>query len=244
MTRVTDEPALVLHTMPYRESSLIATLLTLHHGRVAALARGVRKTRRGHSLQALARLKTGWSGRSSLVTLTHFESTSQAWLKGDAMAAGFYITELINRLVQERESLPRLFAGACWAIDRLDDGATDLEEVLRSFEKLLLDELGYGLDFSHDAQTGLAIDKSCNYRLEAEQGFIHTPESESSAGFEQIVYPGSALLDIAAGNFSSRSSRKAGKRIFRECLAPHLGAKPLTSRRLLAKNQISDGMRR
>lgn len=239
MTRVTDEPALVLHTRPYRESSLIATLLTLHHGRVAAVAKGVRRTRRGHALQALARLNTDWSGRSSLVTLTRFESTSsQAWLKGDAMAAGFYIAELINRLVQERESVPRLYTGACWAIDRLDDGATELEEVLRGFEKLLLEELGYGLDFSHDAQTGLGIDKSCHYRLEPEQGFIYSENSEQKA------YPGSALLDIAEGNFSNKSSRKAGKRIFRECLAPHLGPKPLMSRRLLKKNRVGGGVRR
>ena len=236
MNRVTDEPALVLHTRPYKESSLIATLLTLHHGRVSALAKGVRRTRRGHALQTLAKLTTGWSGRSSLVTLTRFESTSQAWLKGDAMAAGFYVAELINRLVQERESLPRLFAGACWAIDRLNDGTTELEEVLRSFEKLLLEELGYGLDFARDAQTGEPIIDSCSYRLEPAQGFVYEPVEEA--------YPGSALLDIAAGNFSNKSSRRAGKQIFRECLAPHLGLQPLMSRRLLARNHQRVGIRR
>ena len=229
MSRVTDEPALVLHTRPYRESSLIATLLTLHHGRVSALAKGVRRTRKGHALQALAKLTTGWSGRSALVTLTRFESTSQTWLKGDAMAAGFYIAELLNRLIHERESVPRLFAGACWSIDRLNDGAIELEEVLRSFEKLLLEELGYGLDFYHDAQTGEPIDASGSYRLEPEKGFVYEPE--------KAAYPGSALLDIATGNFSNRLSRRAGKQIFRECLAPHLGSKPLTSRRLLTRQQ-------
>ncbi|MCZ6620271.1 MAG: DNA repair protein RecO [Gammaproteobacteria bacterium] len=234
MSRVTDEPALVLHTRPYGESSLIATLLTLHHGRVSALAKGVRRTRRGHALQALARLRTSWSGRSSLVTLTRFESASQTWLKGDAMAAGFYVAELINRLIHERESLPRLFTGACWAIDRLNDGAIELEEVLRSFEKLLLEELGYGLDFAHDAQTGAPIVASRNYRLEPEQGFVH--ESEEDA------YSGSTLLEIAAGNFSNLLSRRAGKRIFRTCLAPHLGHKPLVSRRLLGKNRTRAGM--
>ncbi|TNF84925.1 MAG: DNA repair protein RecO, partial [Gammaproteobacteria bacterium] len=42
MTRVTDQPAIVVHTRPYRESSLLLSVLTLDHGLLTLVGRGVR----------------------------------------------------------------------------------------------------------------------------------------------------------------------------------------------------------
>ena len=142
MTRVVDEPCVVLHTRPYLENSLLVSLLSLKHGKVAAVAKGVRGNRRGRVLQPFSCLSVGWVGKSSLVTLTSFESSRQIWLQGDRLAAAFYVAELVSRLVGERDSFPRLYTGVVWAIDSLGDVAMDLEVILRSFEKLLLEELG------------------------------------------------------------------------------------------------------
>ena len=223
MTRVTDEPCVVLHTRPYRETSLILSAYSLHHGRVAMVARGVRGNRRGRVLQPLTVLRAGWFGRSSLLTLGTFEVDRQLWLQGDTLAAGLYIAELITRLVGERESHPRLFAAIVWSLENLQ---FELEPVLRSFEKILLEELGYGLDFQRDARSREPIEVGQLYRFEPTEGFV-----KSTAG---PVYPGSGILAIARDDYSGVVERKIAKRIFRQALAVHLGPKPLGSRRLLS----------
>ena len=147
MTRVTDQPGIIVHTRPYRESSVLLSVLTLDHGLNTLVGRGVRGGRRGRSLQPFTELRLGRSGRGSLGTLAGFEVENQHWFRGDALASAFYLTELITRLLDEREPHPRLFAGLRWALEEMGQGEA---LVLRSFEKLLLEELGYGLDFERD----------------------------------------------------------------------------------------------
>ena len=139
MTRVADEPGIVLHTRPYRESSLIVSVLTLDYGRVSVVAKGVRGRRRGRDLQPFAEGRLGWTGRTSLGTLTTFEVSEQHWFQGNRLASAFYLAELLTRLLGERESHPRVFAALHWALASLAD---EPARVLRSFEKLLLEELG------------------------------------------------------------------------------------------------------
>ena len=224
MTRVVDEPCVVLHTRPYRENSLIVSLFCPEYGKVGAVAKGIRGNRRGRILQPFANLQVSWVGKASLVTLTGFEASKQIWLNGDRLTAGFYVTELVTRLVGERESFPRLYAAVVWAIDSLAESSLELELILRSFEKLLLEELGYGLDFSKDSVTGQAVDPEQLYTMDPAVGF-----QQSSHG----PYAGSTLLAIHAESFSEKSVKRAAKRIFRQALAAHLGPTPLMSRRLL-----------
>ena len=186
------------------------------------VAKGVRGGRRGRILQPFNFLLAGWSGRSSLVTLTGCELDSQFWFKGNALAAAFYITELMMRLLRERESHPRLFAATRWAFDNLN---SELSEVLRTFEKLLLEEIGYGLDFSHEGLTGRPIRDEVFYVFDPEQGFI---ESQLQEG-----YSGAMLLLIDRGRFSEPAVRQCAKQLLRAALEPHLGPAPLLSRRML-----------
>ncbi len=225
--RVSGEPGIVLHVRPYRETSAIVSLLTRHYGRVAGVARGVRGTRRGSPVQPFSSVVTGWSGRGGLLTLTNIESVRQPWLKGEAMNAAFYVVELVTRLVAEGESAPRIFAALSWALERLSSQDAELAVTLRSFEKLLLQELGYGLDFRHDASSGEPIAQDVIYELDVQRGFFPGQPAE---GFE-----GRLLLEIAEENFESAAVRQAAKRIFRLALGEHLGPKPLTSRRLLLR---------
>ena len=223
MSRVAKEPAIVMHTRPYRETSLIAHLLTLRYGRVAAVVRGVRRTRRGHSVQPFNEMLVSWSGRGGLVTLTQFEATQSRWLTGNALAAAYYVTELVTRLTREWEPLEQVFGGVGWVLEVLQNGG-DLEPALRQFEKHLLEELGYGLDFNRDASSAAPIDADGRYRLDAGAGFT---ASSSDAG-----YDGRVLLEIGKDCYDHRDTRNAAKRIFRSALREHLGPKALLSRRL------------
>jgi DNA repair protein RecO (recombination protein O) len=216
---VIEQPGIVLHTRPYRESSLLLTLLTRDHGVVSLVGRGVRGGKRGRALQPFTLLRLGWSGRSSLGTLAGFETEEQFWFQGNTLASAFYLTELIIRLLEEREPHPRLFVGLRWALEHLESGPSF---VLRRFEKLLLEDLGYGLDFERDL-TGSPLVQGRTYRLVPDHGF--------EAGDEGV--DGALLLAMGRDDFSDRAVRRAARGLFAEALAAHLGPRPLISRSLL-----------
>ncbi|MFU8815036.1 MAG: DNA repair protein RecO [Pseudomonadales bacterium] len=227
MTRVVGEPALVLHARPYRETSAIVSLLTASHGRVAVVARGVRSGKRGNAVQAFNLLRVNWIGRGPLYTLTGWELMRHAWLSGNALAAGFYLLELLTRVLPEQEAAPALFAATCGSLEHLQADDVALDVVLRRFEKLLLEELGYGIDFCRDADSGEPIRADGQYALYPDAGFVATSRG----------YPGTALADIAADKYDGRATRVAAKKIFRQALKPLLGPRPLASRRLLTRQR-------
>jgi DNA repair protein RecO (recombination protein O) len=227
MIRVAGEPALVMHLRPYRESSAIVSLLTANHGRVAAAARGARGSKRGSALQPFNRLRVSWTGRGPLYTLTGWESTQHAWLPAAALASGFYLLELLTRALPEQEGAPAVFAGTCATLDHLLAADEAQDVVLRRFEKLLLEELGYGLDFSRDADSGEPLAPDENYALHVDSGFVRSARG----------YPGQVLLDIGMDQYESRHTRLAAKKIFRQALLPLLGSRPLASRRLLTRQR-------
>ena len=226
MNRIQDESAIVLHTRAYRESSLIVQFLTARHGRIAAVAKGVRGRRRGHGLQPFYQGLLNCSGRGALASLHRFELAESRWFTGNGLALASYVGELVMRLTKEWEPAPRLFDGVAWALERLGavNSAAEAECCLRRFEKLLLEELGYGLDFSRDAGDGAALQPDGRYELLPESGFV-------CAAGEQ-GYSGEALLAIAEERFDGAPARRAAKSIFRALLAPHLGPAPLLSRQL------------
>ena len=223
----TDQPAVVLHSRAYRESSLIVSLLTRDHGRVAVVARGRRNAKRGHALQPFHEASVAWRGRGSLMTLTGYDVVEGRWLTGNAVASAYYVAELVMRLTKEWEPHPRLFVGVQWVLRRIGELETkeDVSSSLRQFEKLLLEELGYGFDFAHDAASGAAIDGNAWYRLEPESGFVGAAANEGIRG--------QTLLDVDRDCYDTPETRRVARRLFRDALAVHLGPRPLVSRRLL-----------
>ena len=234
MTRVTDEPALVLHTRPYEDNGLMVDLLTLHEGRLSAIKKGVRGKSQGNNLQVFSLLLASWYGRGEMMTLTKLNDVRNHWLSGETAAAAYYIVELIVRTVREREPVPLVFASACNGIAELAAGRSS-SLVLRPFEQQLLTELGYGLDFAQDV-TGAPIQAAGCYRLLPSLGFERL---EQAVPGSVEHYAGVHLLAIAEADFSGSKARAAAKRIFQSSLQPLLGEQPLRSRDLLqpAKDQ-------
>ena len=235
MHRIQDENAIVLHTRAYRETSLIVQFLTAGHGRISAVAKGVRRSRRGHGLQPFYQGALSCAGRSTLVSMHRFELAQGRWFTGNHVALASYVAELVIRLTREWEAAPRLFDGMAWALDRLAEGEDlpAMESCLRQFEKLLLEELGYGLDFARNADTGEALDPQARYELLPETGFIPKASGQGHAG--------EVLLAIAQGDFEAPETRRLAKRLFRALLAPHLGPAPLLSRQLYRRRASADG---
>jgi len=230
--RINLQPAYVLHSRPYRDSSLLLEVFTAEQGRLGLVARGARRRARGGSgaalLQPFTPLLLSFSGRSELKTLTAMEAVGSALaLRGERLYSGMYLNELLVRLLHRHDAHPQLFAAYGEALADLV-GAAQSEEILRSFEVTLLGELGYSLDLSSDGRTGEPVRVGGLYRYEAEYGMVQFCASEAS---QHGAYTGEELLAMAEGQFGG-IARKASKRLLREALAVHLGGAPLRSRDL------------
>lgn len=221
--RLVSDRGYVLHSRPYRESSALVELFTQTHGRVGAVARGARGVgRRARAVQPFVCMALSWDGAGELRNLRHWESERALWMTGEALTAAMYLNELLMRLLAREDPHAALFAAYHDALPQLQPHG--LEPVLRRFEHLLLDELGYGVSFTEDAN-GTAILEDQHYRLVDHQYF-----SANANG----VLRGADLLSVGAGDYRELSARRAAKRIFRELLAAQLGPKPLLSRQLLS----------
>lgn len=224
-------PAYVLHSRPYRDTSALVDLFTLHSGLQRAVWRGARGRRKGLIPQAFMPLMVATTGRGDLKTLTQAEAAgSYVLLQGDALFSGMYLNELMVRLVYPGDPQPVLFAAYQHALEQLA-GDAPVEPVLRQFEWQLLDSLGYGFSLTVDALGNEVLDQSC-YVWEAEQGLVAL-----SYGNEGGV-PGSALLAMAANDWQQPPTLKAAKQLMRQALAPHLGNRPLVSRSLFTRQPL------
>ena len=223
------EPALILHVRPYQESSAIVQMLTLGQGRLAGVLRGYRNKKNGQvALQPFSVGTVSWVGRNDLVTIQKFESHHFIALQGDALYAGFYVLELLTRLLRERAQDPQIFAAAMRVLEALEED-DPLQPTLRTFELDLLQQLGYGVDFSVQGQP---LDDSVQYYFEAQSGF-HAVQDASRQRSRQ--YSGLVLNQIAARSFSAPETQDAAKALMRAALSPLLGDKPLTSRKMFQR---------
>jgi DNA repair protein RecO (recombination protein O) len=221
----------VLHTRPWRNTSLLVEALTPEAGRIGLVARGVRS--RGNRSRALLEpfqpLLLAWSGRGELRTLTTVEAGGRRGPPtGRALLAAFYASELILRLLGRDEPEPAVFAGYHEAVDALARGQA-AEPVLRRFELILLDALGFAPPLDSDADSGAPIDAGRDYDFRVEQGA--TP-ARGLAPADALRLPGAHLHAIAAFDFSDPDVLRSARRLLRASLAPHLGSRPLRSREL------------
>jgi DNA repair protein RecO (recombination protein O) len=143
----------VLHTRPYRDTSLLVDLFSREHGRIGAIARGVRgpKSRHRGLLQPFTPLLVSWFGKSDLVTLNGIEPNGAPhYLTGDRLLSGLYMNELLVRALHQADPHPALFDAYTEAVEKLatvmsaQSGIQSIERILRLFEKQLLQEVGYG----------------------------------------------------------------------------------------------------
>ncbi len=227
-------PAYVLHSRPYRDSSALVDLLTLHHGLQRVVWRGARGQRRKLSPQPFVPLLVGLLGRSELKTLTQAEVAGQfTLLQGEKLFSGMYLNELLVRLLSSADPQPLLFAAYQQVLEQLANDAP-VEPTLRRFEWQLLEVLGYGFSLSEDAQ-GRALDPQQGYVWHATEGLQAVTEPLlSGAGL-----PGHALLAMAADDWTATITLRAAKQLMRQALAVHLGDRPLVSRQLFARQTPS-----
>ena len=167
------EQAFVLHRRDYANTSLLLEVFSGPYGRFPAIAKGAKRgtSPTAHLLQPFTPLWLSWSGRGEVRTLARVEPAGNALaLPGKALVCGFYLNELLMRLLGRNDPHEDLFAFYHAAVTRLAQG-TDLDGPLRQFELRLLQDTGYALDLGREWDTSLAVTPGRSYIYEAERGF-------------------------------------------------------------------------
>ncbi|MGH8441873.1 MAG: DNA repair protein RecO [Nevskiaceae bacterium] len=221
MRRVQLEPAWVLSARPYRETSALIEAFAEHSGRVGLVARGVRGARARHRglLQPFQPMLLSYSERGELGTLAAAEAGgAPVVLRGEAVFSGWYLNELVLRLLPRRDPHPGLFGHYSEALGALPGPGAAV--ALRVFEKRLLGELGYGLQLPEP------VESDAWYDWDAERGLRLAEPGPSS-------YRGTSLQALADETFDTEESLRDARRLMRAALQPHLGDRALRTPEML-----------
>ncbi len=228
--------AFVLHARPFRNTSQIVELLTEKMGRVGLVARGSTRGRSPQSalLQPFTPLQLTWSGRGELHTLNRLEATDSAFtLPGRRMLCGLYANELLVRMLHRGDPHPELFYGYQKLLLGLSQGE-DEARVLRGFEVLLLEAIGFGFDLHLDC-SGSPIHPEQHYGYHPEEGLTPVSHSISAGGTHALLVMGKTLewLRSTEEEVEKRILQEA-KHLLRMAIDYHLPGE-LESRKLIAE---------
>lgn len=229
--RIAEQPSFVLHSYPYRETSLVLDVFSRDHGRVALVAKGAK---RPHSalrgvLQTFQPLGLSWTGKGEVRTLTQAEWVGGMLpLAGDALLCGFYVNELLVKFCAREDAHPALFNHYVLTLSRLAHGEPALH-ALRSFERVLLRETGYAM----------ALNKTITRQpVLADQKYVFDPERGVRDVSDDVpsqwpVIAGQTLLDMEKDEYSRPQTAAQSKTLMRFLLNVYLGGTPLATRQIL-----------
>ena len=233
--RIDNQACFLLHSYPWRETSLIVEVFSREHGRLPMAAKGARRPTsalRG-TLMAFQPLDISWSGRGEVKTL--IQATwlgGQPLLCGIGLLCGYYLNELLLRLLAREDTHTTLFDAYAWTLAQLAANQP-YEPLLRAFELILLREAGYAPTLDRDADTDEMVEPAAEYLFVAERGPIRL----DAAPRDMPGVPGRVLLAMAAGDFSAPETLAHAKTLMRRLIQHHLGGQALESRRILMELQ-------
>ena len=210
-------PAWILRAQPYRDTSLLVEALTRDQGRVGLVARGARSARGGRRelLQSFRPVLLSWSESGDLGALTSVEANGFAVaLSGEQVFSGWYLNELVLRLVHRHDPHPEVFAAYSRALGLLTEGG---EAELRYFEMALLAELGFALDLPE------TIDPEAHYVLYAGATLRRAEPGDGQA------CSGATLIALREQRLDSITALREARQLLRTALAPQLGERPLST---------------
>lgn len=232
--RVTQQPAYVLHHYSYRETSLLLELFTRDYGRLGVLAKGARRPslRQRAPLESFQPLLVSFSGRGELPILSSAELDGDTlFLDGEALYCGFYINELVLRLLHRDDPHETLFDAYGSTLKALQT-EKPVEATLRVFEKHLLQEVGYGLVLDHEISNNAPIDPKAMYEYVVDRGPIRMADDQTDRDNKGVRIRGSSLLGLRQEMLTTQEALRETKTLMRVVLARHLHGKPLYSRQL------------
>jgi DNA repair protein RecO (recombination protein O) len=241
MKRVANEPAYVLHRYDWSESSLILELLTRGHGRIAVVAKGAKKPSSNFRpvLLPLQPLHVAFGGDGEIRTLKSAEwQGGQVMPTGDALLSGYYLNELLLRLLARDDPHPALYDVYALAVRMLASEQPQLlQPALRAFELLLLREIGLLPSLDLQTATLAALEPQQRYTLRAEGGLLEAQENDGRSSLTGAQWHAvqRALDDPAPFDATLRAAAAFGelKPQLRALLHYHCGVQTLRTRQLM-----------
>lgn len=241
MKRIADEPAFVLHRYDWSESSLILELFTRNVGRVAVVAKGAKKPSSNFRpvLLPLQPLHVAFGGDAEIRTLKGAEWLGgQVMPTGDALLSGYYLNELLLRLLARDDPHPVLFDAYAATVRVLaSDDPHTRQPALRAFELLLLREIGLLPALDMQTATLAPLQPGERYSLRPEGGLVEALDADGRGSLDgsQWVALQAALDDPAPFAATLREAAHAGelKTQLRALLHYHCGVATLRTRQLM-----------
>jgi DNA repair protein RecO (recombination protein O) len=195
LKRFSDEPAFVLHRYDWSETSLVLEVFTRHHGRIALVAKGVKRPTSQFRpvLLPLQPLLVSWTGDAEVRTLkaAHWQG-GHVMPTGEALISGSYLNELLMRLLARDDPHESLFDHYVAAVQLLAERSDAQPLILRAFELLLLRDVGLLPDLGRESSTLAELHPEGRYVLVPESGLAPALDGDSHA------LPGAQWRDLQA----------------------------------------------
>lgn len=230
------QPAYVLHSRAYRNTSLLVELFTKDAGRLTVVARGAKRPKSSWAglLQPFVPISVSYVGQHDLKTLREVE-LSGGMIRLDHMRlwCGLYVNELIMKLIHQHDPHPELFVYYETLLRQLTSASELVQEQrLRRFERELLKMLGYELQLHQDADSHEQIKPDAYYHYLPEIGLKQAPRYESDSS---MIFSGRHILAIEADELDDLLVLRDAKKILRLALSPLLNYKVLQTSLILSK---------
>ena len=238
--RVESEPGFILHTIPYRETSLLVDIFSLNYGRVRCVAKGFRKLNKkgvAKTLFPYTEHHHQWQGRGELKTLIQAEPIqAPVFLKQESLFVGLYVNELLYKLLHQNDPHPSLYRFYHHFMSHLSVSGLDQAE-LRRFEMLLLEELGYGLVLGSEADSGQAVSAEHLYYYIPDQGLKLIQDQNAN---KTQALSGADIIALSQGELDKPSVLRTAKQLTRQVIDFYLDGKELNSRELYRQHILKN----
>ena len=227
--KVEHTPCYILHRRDYSESSLILEVFSREYGRVNLLAKGAKRNKKqqADTFNLYQEYNIAWSAKSELGTLIDIEPLGAETLNPGLMMTGFYMNEVLLRLLHKDEPHPDLYDSYKETIYELMNGEPE-QIVLRYYEKNLLQSLGYGVILDHEVETGGNLISENDYFYKYDFGPVLKKHTDSLG----MIVSGKTLIEIDTESLIDTKNIKEAKILLGTILEQHLGNKPLASKSL------------
>ena len=250
--------AYVLHRYDWSETSLILDLFTRSKGRVTVAAKGAKRpySQLRSVLLPFQRLsavigKQAEEAQSDVVTLRSAE-----WAGVDAtpvlpparLFAGFYLNELLMKLLARGDAHPALFDAYAATLRSLATSDDFAEQIgLRAFELVLLKAIGLLPELDRVTATQQRLDAGAPHQLLGDRGVV-----EADPALPAARLPGADLLaldaalrdnDLGALHVACATRLDRLKPVLRALVHYHLGSPSLRTRDVMRDARQLTGTR-
>lgn len=200
--RVDNEKSFILNSIPWSESSLLIEVFTKNHGKLTLIARGARKITsqlRGLIILFIP-INISFFGNKNQVLTLHKIDWIGGWpqLKGKTIISGFYVNELITKLLPKEDVNPKIFEYLEKIMKSLSLNSENQNYNLRIFEWNLLQATGFIPNFKFDDKN-LNIKKDSIYLIKPNSLPKELPNDNYKTNDQEIIITGDIIINLLSG---------------------------------------------